>query len=282
MIFVVSCRCFGSFFFLIFVFLFADVVIIVNIHLLVVCVVNAKKVPLQIKQQQLQPLSCQYKDFFYSYFSCDKASFVSANTSHRANKCAAFQVNSSGAPAIFLFYDVNSVEGFNLRRDVYIRMAVFLKSLRKRHHYANSYLVLPPFYQLYHWNLVTPYRYRNDDINTDDVMFWNHFFDLPSMKRYTAILDLWEYFEIMRDCFGMQSKLPIDNVFRLQHFESMFQSGKFEEKFEVKSNCDRDSFRNRGQFLSLYSNFSIKRTHCVEFQGSAGLLYNLLEKYQKR
>lgn len=273
---------FCQFLHFIFIFSFADVVIIVNIHLLVVCVVNAKKVPLQIKQQQqqLQPSSCQYRDFFYSYFYCDKAPLI--NNSYNVNKCAPFHVNNSASPTIFLFYDVNSVEGFNLRRDVYIRMAVFLKSLRKRQNYANSYLVLPPFYQLYHWNLVTPYRYQNNDINKDDIMFWNHFFDLPSMKRYTAILDLWEYFEIMQDCFGMQSKLAIDNVFRLQHFESMFQSGKFEEKFDVKTICDRDSYRNRGQFLSLYSNFSIRHTHCVEFQGSAGLLYNLLEKYQKK
>lgn len=249
-----------------------------NVYLLVVCL-NSKKVPPQIKQ----PLTCQYKDLFYSYFYCDNSDKPSIyNDAHNINKCAPFKRVNTSSPAIFLLYDVNSVEGFNLRRDVYIRMAVFLKSLRKRNNYVNSYLVLPPFYQLYHWNLATPNRYRNNDVNEDDVMFWNHFFDLNSMKRYTAVIDLWEYFEIMKNCYGMKSQTVIDNVFRLKHFESMFQSGKFEEKFEVQTNCDRDSFRNRGQFLSLYNNFSIRHTNCVEFQGSAGLLYNMLQKYPKR
>lgn len=239
--------------------------------------------PPQIKQ----PLTCQYKDFFYFNFHCDNSDrpsiYDNGTTTHNhINKCTPFQRVNNSSPAIFLLYDVNSVEGFNLRRDVYIRMAVFIKSLRKQNNYANSYLVLPPFYQLYHWNLVSTYRYRNHNVNDDDILFWNHFFDLDSMKRYTAIIDLWEYFDIMRDCFGIQSQITIDNVFRLKHFESMFQSGKFEEKFDVQTSCDRDSFRNRGQILSLYSNFSIKQTHCVEFQGSAGLLYNLLQKYPKR
>lgn len=252
--------------------------IFVNVYLLVVSV-NSKKVPPQIKQ----PLPCQYKDFFYNYFLCDKFDKPSSiNDVNSINKCIPFQKVNSTAPAFFLFYDVNSVEGFNLRRDVYIRMAVFLKSLRRRNFFANSYLVLPPFYQLYHWNLASPNRYKTNDIHTDEIMFWNHFFDLDSMKRYTAVLDLWEYFEIMRDCFGLKTKTFIDHVFRLRHFESMFLSGKFEEKFEVQTNCERDSFRSRGQFIGLYSNFSIRQTHCAEFQGSAGLLYNLLQKYPKR
>lgn len=250
----------------------SGVVIIVNIFSLVISV-NSKKVPPKIKQ----PATCQYKDFFYSYFYCDK--FASNDDT---NKCNAFHHVNSSKPAIFLFYDVNSVEGFNLRRDVYIRMAVFLKSLRTRTNYEHSYLVLPPFYQLYHWNLATSNRYRSNEINADEIMFWNHFFDLNSMKRYTAIIDLWEYFDIMKNCFGLRTKTFIDNVFRLRHFESMFQSGKFEEKFEVQTNCERETFRNRGQFLSLYGNFSVRQIHCVEFQGSAGLLYNLLQKYPKR
>ncbi|XP_031626826.1 GDP-fucose protein O-fucosyltransferase 2 [Contarinia nasturtii] len=264
------------------------VVIYLNVSLLIVFVnsSNSKKVPaLQIKQ----PLTCQYKDFFYSYFSCDKfakRSIYDDGKAHNINKCAPFQLVNSSSPAVFLLYDVNSVEGFNLRRDVYIRMAVFLKSLRHRRHYENSFLVLPPFYQLYHWNLASTFRYRSkNDINDDDILFWNHFFDLESMKRYTAVIDIWEYFEILRDCFGYKSNeiISINNAFRLKHFESMFLSGRFEEKFDIQRNCDQHFFVNGGaQFLSLYNNFTVRNGQCVEFQGSAGLLYDLFEKFPKR
>lgn len=179
-------------------------------------------------------------------------------------------------------YDVNPVEGFNLRRDVYIRMAAFVKSLRKHRKYRNAFLVLPPFYQLYHWNIVTTNRYRSNDINRDEIVFWNHFFDLESMKQYTQVIDIWEYFDVMRDCFGAKSNVRLDYVFRLKHFESMFSSRKFEEKFEVQAACDRDSAVNRGQFISLYRNFSLGEVQCIEFQGSAGLLQNLLQQTPAR
>lgn len=253
------------------------IVIFLNIYLVFSKI--AKKVPIQSNQ----PLSCHYKDFFYSYFYCDnfgeKSRIDGDSHPNITEQCIPFhqKVNRT-SPAIFVLYDVNSVEGFNLRRDVYIRMAVFLKSLRGQKSYENAYLVLPPFYQLYHWNLASSNRYRGND----DILFWNHFFDLASMRRYTNVIDLWEYFEIMRDCFGMKSEVVINHVFKLRHFESMFQSGKFEEKFEVQSNCNRDSSRSRGQVLSLYSNFSVAKIHCVEFQGSAGLLFDLIKKYPKR
>lgn len=235
--------------------------------------VFSKKVPAKIPQTT----TCQSTDFFYYFFCCDK---LDEKWNNQINKCIPFQRISS--PAYFLLYDVNPVEGFNLRRDVYIRMAVFVKSLRQHKNYQNTFLVLPPFYQLYHWNIVTTNRYRSNAINDEDIVFWNHFFDLESMKFYTQIIDFWEYFEIMRDCFGAKSNVRIDYVFRLKHFESMFSNRKFEEKFEVQAACDRDSILNRGQFISLYRNFSLGEVQCIEFQGSASLLHNLLQQTLKR
>lgn len=235
--------------------------------------VFSKKVPAKIKQST----TCQYADFFYSFFCCDK---LDAKWNDQRNKCLTFQRAST--PSYFLLYDVNPMEGFNLRRDVYIRMAVFVESLRRHRNYENTFLVLPPFYQLYHWNIVTTNRYRSNDINYEDVIPWNHFFDLESMKRYTAVIDLWEYFEIMRDCLGAKSNPRLQYVFRLKHFESMFTSRKFEEKFEVQAACDRDAAVNRGQFISLYRNFSLGEVQCIEFQGSASLLHNLLQQNVRR
>lgn len=248
--------------------------IILSCLSLFVCVYSSQ-VPARIKH----PSTCQYKDFFRFHFFCDK--WANDTNTIATNKCIPFQPINSNQP-IFLLYDVNSVEGFNLRRDVYIRMAVFVKTLRQRPNYLNSFLVLPPFYQLYHWNLVTTNRYRTNNVIGNDIVFWNHFFDLESMKQYTGVLDFWEYLEIMRDCFKSKHQSTLDYVFQLKHFESMFQSRKFEEKFEIQSNCDKNSMKNRGQFISLYSNFSINHIDCVEFQGSAALLFNLLEKFTNR
>ena len=66
-------------------------------------------------------------------------------------------------PVRYVLYDVNSGEGFNLRRDVYMRMAVFVNKLNQVltismlsllvQAFPSWYwvLVLPPWGHLYHW-----------------------------------------------------------------------------------------------------------------------------------
>ena len=51
----------------------------------------------------------------------------------------------------YLFYDVNMGEGFNLRRDVFMRVAVFVKNLNLKSKLFHYTLVLPPWGRLYHW-----------------------------------------------------------------------------------------------------------------------------------
>ena len=51
----------------------------------------------------------------------------------------------------YLFYDVNMGEGFNLRRDVFMRVAVFVKNLNTNSNDFHYTLVLPPWGRLYHW-----------------------------------------------------------------------------------------------------------------------------------
>lgn len=194
--------------------------------------------------------------------------------------CHQLKSNTEHSPPTFLFYDVNAMEGFNLRRDVYIRMAAFIRAFRKMVGYENVVLVLPPFHQLYHWQLVqTP-----DESRQENIVSWTHFFDLPSMRRFTEVIDLWQYFSLMRDCFGHRAgkSYSLDHVFKLKHFESMFTSGKFEERFETFGVCNEADKRSaRQQFIGLYTNFSISKFHCIEFQGSAMLLANLLKQYPK-
>lgn len=45
----------------------------------------------------------------------------------------------------YILYDVNPPEGFNLRRDVYVRVAVFLRRLIERDKEFQWQLVLPPW-----------------------------------------------------------------------------------------------------------------------------------------
>lgn len=231
-------------------------------------------------------LSCHRKDIFKSIFICHEAD---ANILEMHDICLVIRSRSQQSPPIFLFYDVNAFEGFNLRRDVYIRMTVFVRALRQTAGYENVVLVLPPFYQLYHWQLALQQQRQHSIDHTDheDIVFWSEFFDLPSMRRFTDVIDLWQYFLLMQNCFGHRPGQPYhsNHVFKLKHFESMFTSGKFEEKFEVQPqstcNAETNSRTLAQQFIGLYTNFTIHQLHCVEFQGSATLLTDLIKQYTR-
>ncbi|XP_055685449.1 GDP-fucose protein O-fucosyltransferase 2 [Lutzomyia longipalpis] len=174
----------------------------------------------------------------------------------------------------YILYDVNPVEGFNLRRDCFIRLAVFVKKLKNEPGYENTKLVLPPFSDLYHW------RSRHLD---QSHIFWNTFFNLESMKRYTDVLDMWEFFnEIQSIHRGLKNlnSITIDEVYKLKHFQEMFKNGVFEDKFE-KTRCGMAEGGAQDGFFH-YRNITSKRFTCVNFQGSANLLKDLLEKFKPK
>lgn len=77
----------------------------------------------------------------------------------------------------YLLYDVNPPEGFNLRRDVYIRIASLMKTLLKS---ENWVLVLPPWGRLYHW--------QSPDILQVRIP-WSEFFDLPSLNKNIPVIE---------------------------------------------------------------------------------------------
>lgn len=170
---------------------------------------------------------------------------------------------------IYVLYSVNPVEGFNLRRDVYLRMATFIRQLRTFEGYRSTHLVLPVFHHLYHWKSQFP----------QSNMFWNHFFDLPSMKRYTSVLDLWEFFDIIKLKTG-NDQVEIGEVYKLQHFESMFENGVFVDKFEEAA-CTRHEYDNY-HYMENYYNITEKTITCVNFQGSVMLLKDILDEYKNR
>lgn len=183
------------------------------------------------------------------------------------NYCSFADKPPASAPPIYILYDINPVEGFNLRRDVFIRMAVFLKNLKQNSDvYKNAKLVLPPFSDLYHW--------RTTGIDQNHI-FWNHFFDLSSLQNYTGVLDIWEFFSELR-AQGRCGTIKINRVFKLQHFEEMFESGVFVDKFEIDK-CRSKSVQ-RNYYLG-YRNLTSSQFDCMSFQGSAMLLERVLNQY---
>lgn len=89
----------------------------------------------------------------------------------------ALKKHSPTLPARYLLYDVNPPEGFNLRRDVYIRIASLLKTLLKTEEWV---LVLPPWGRLYHWT--------SPDVRQVRIP-WSDFFDLPSLSRNIPVME---------------------------------------------------------------------------------------------
>jgi peptide-O-fucosyltransferase len=169
---------------------------------------------------------------------------------------------------IYILYSVNPVEGFNLRRDVYLRMAIFLKNLRKHQGYRNAHLVLGVFPHLYHW--------KTSHLRQSNI-FWNHFFDLPSLKMYTSVLDMWEFFDIVKHKHKTDH-VSIGEVYKLQHFENMFENGVFVDKYE-EAVCLRSEYDNH-HYMENYYNITEKTITCVSFQGSVFMLRNILDEYR--
>ena len=84
----------------------------------------------------------------------------------------------------YLLYDVNPGEGFNLRRDVYMRIAVLVRSLNEDGPWT---LVLPPWSRLYHW--------RSRDVGPQERIPWSLFFDLESLREFVPVIEFQEFLE---------------------------------------------------------------------------------------
>ncbi|KAM8816553.1 GDP-fucose protein O-fucosyltransferase 2 isoform 2-T2 [Rhynchonycteris naso] len=119
----------------------------------------------------------------------------------------------------YLLYDVNPPEGFNLRRDVYIRMASLLKTLLKTEEWV---LVLPPWGRLYHW--------QSPDIHQVRIP-WSDFFDLPSLNRNIPVI---EYEQFIAESGGPF----IDQVYVLQSYAEGWKEGTWEEKIDDRPCID--------------------------------------------
>lgn len=86
----------------------------------------------------------------------------------------------------YLFYDINFPEGFNLRRDVYVRFAVLTHELEKSNNplLKNFHLILPPWSHMVHWK---------HHIDPEHIP-WGLYFDLGSLKKFAPVMEMHEFF----------------------------------------------------------------------------------------
>ncbi|KAJ7427902.1 GDP-fucose protein O-fucosyltransferase 2 [Willisornis vidua] len=120
----------------------------------------------------------------------------------------------------YLLYDVNPPEGFNLRRDVYIRIASLVKTLQKS---ENWVLVLPPWGRLYHWQSPDILQVR---------LPWSQFFDVPSLNRNIPVI---EYEQFLAESGGPF----IEQVYVLQGYAEGWKEGTWEEKIDERPCIDQ-------------------------------------------
>lgn len=203
--------------------------------------------------------------------SCDKHQYIFHSTDilSTGQKCP--QSIAKMPNTIYLLYDVNAPEGFNLRRDVYIRLAVFVRQLVIRKPFQNLRLVLPPWRRLTHW--------KSSHLQQHSLP-WEHFFDIESMRRYAPVLDFPEFLTEISQ-FGLQEPpyVQVQQVFQLMNFEYMFEQDVFHEKFEFESDCRKEKHL-QGYLLQqpmLLDNDFV----CVRYQGSVNLLERVLRQQLK-
>ncbi|XP_061858497.1 GDP-fucose protein O-fucosyltransferase 2 isoform X2 [Colius striatus] len=164
----------------------------------------------------------------------------------------------------YLLYDVNPPEGFNLRRDVYIRIASLLKTLRKS---ENWVLVLPPWGRLYHW--------QSPDILQVRIP-WSEFFDLPSLNRNIPVI---EYEQFLAESGGPF----IEQIYVLQGYAEGWKEGTWEEKVDERPCIDQLMYSKdkHGYYRGWFWGYEETRglnVSCLSVQGSASIMAPILLK----
>ncbi|XP_059139533.1 GDP-fucose protein O-fucosyltransferase 2-like [Physella acuta] len=186
------------------------------------------------------------------------------DSSFSSDKNLKLVVDSAKSPR-YLLYEVNPGEGFNLRRDVYMRVAVLVKALNE---VSPWILVLPPWSHIYHW--------KSRDIGSQEKMPWSTFFDIASLRRFVPVMEFDEFLKI--------SKEPIiDELYYLQHYKEGWET--WEEKMDKRPCINNPYFLDEasklwhGWFFGYDEKVAARTLECVSVMGHATylkpfLLYN--------
>jgi len=165
----------------------------------------------------------------------------------------------------YLLYDVNPGEGFNLRRDVFMRIAVLTRKLNIQDKTTQYILVLPPWGNLYHW--------QSRDIGVQSRLPWSLFFDTASISNFVPVIELAEFLSIEGNI--------INSVYYLQGYEGGWKDGKFEEKFDILKCLDPPQYRkdHSGRWKGYFWDFQDIRAdkfECMSLQGTTDVLNKFL------
>ncbi|XP_076751412.1 PUB and ZnF_RBZ domain-containing protein tamozhennic isoform X4 [Xylocopa sonorina] len=186
---------------------------------------------------------------------CDKPDEYGENN----NKC---DIQSSYSRNRYILYEINPPEGFNLRRDVFIRTAVFVKNLIKEEKEFKWQLVLPPWGNLYHW--------QSKHIGLQMQLPWSLFFDVPSLQKYVPVIEMYQF---LQEYPSENEQTQLDIVYILQNDEEMFKTGIFKDKNEVVKCTNKllqfnkiESKKYSGHFWG-YHNITSKAIKCIQFHG---------------
>lgn len=157
-----------------------------------------------------------------------------------------------------ILYDVNPPEGFNLRRDVYMRFAIMLAKAKTNYVKNKWRLILPPWDNMYHWKAST---------QKSKPLPWRHFFDVNALQSFAPVVEFDEYLENTKSDY-----VKVDHLYVLQNFENPFENGVFEEKYKVVGNCVYNVSNDK---------IRVKEVICVKFQGKISKLWELIASNPK-
>jgi peptide-O-fucosyltransferase len=159
---------------------------------------------------------------------------------------------------------VNPGEGFNLRRDVYLRAANTVKRLRKKD--PAWVLVLPAWPHLYHWQS----EFRQEKIP------WRQFFEVDKLNEYVPVMEFEDYLKE----YGPN----IQQLFYLQNFP--WKNGDEWKERLAPDKCTKDIRYyqdEKGYWLGHFSGYNeviVENLQCVSVLGDARLLDDfLLQKH---
>nr|CRZ25877.1 BMA-PAD-2 [Brugia malayi] len=162
----------------------------------------------------------------------------------------------------FLIYDVNYGEGFNLRRDVFMRIANTVRILRERGY--NYVLVLPPWGGLYHW--------RKHHLKVP----WSKFFHIQSINEFVPVI---EFHRFLKET----NYDVIDEVLYLQGYAEGWTGGKYEIKYDQRNCIINDPHYKfigglwKGWFFS-FENIYARKFSCISIQGDSETLANMIQR----
>uniref|UniRef100_A0A914HCH2 GDP-fucose protein O-fucosyltransferase 2 n=1 Tax=Globodera rostochiensis TaxID=31243 RepID=A0A914HCH2_GLORO len=158
----------------------------------------------------------------------------------------------------FLLYDVNPGEGFNLRRDVYTRVANAVRQLRERG--LDFVLVLPPWGNIWHWR-----RKKRTKIR------WSELFDMDSLANFVPVMEFDEFVDVHGDF--------VETVLYLQNYaEGWPENGEYVLKYDLRPCIEADKYyikrghKWHGHFFDYAERFHAEDMKCLSIQGQSSTL----------